>query len=96
MRIPAATKFTLGRVGLFLAFFLVMLVVPVPLSADTALLVRLMVAAVGSAVASWFLLAGWRGDMAVSIERSMSARRTDRENLRAALAGDDERPRQIS
>ncbi|HKE67009.1 MAG TPA: DUF4229 domain-containing protein [Micromonosporaceae bacterium] len=90
MRIPPATKFTLGRIGLFVIIFLVLLAVPMPMSRDAALLVRLMIAAVLSAVASWFLLARWRNEMAATLETSMTKRRSDKERLRAALAGDDD------
>jgi hypothetical protein len=90
VRIPPATKFTVGRIGLFVIIFGMLLAVPFPMSRDAALLVRLMIAAVVSALASWFLLARWRNEMAVTIEKQMSRRRDDKERLRAALAGDDE------
>ncbi len=90
MRIPPATKFTLGRIGLFAILFVILLAIPMPMSRDAGLLVRLMIAAVVSAVASWFLLARWRNEMASTLETSMSKRRVEKEKLRAALAGDDE------
>ena len=90
MKVPPATKFTIGRIALFAIFFVVLLAVPMPMSRDAGLLVRLMIAAVASAVASWFLLTRWRNEMAATIEQSMSKRRADKEKLRAALAGEDE------
>ena len=90
MKIPPATKFTLGRIGLFAILFVILLAVPMPMSRDAGLLVRLMIAAVVSAVASWFLLARWRNEMASTLETSMSKRRVEKEKLRAALAGDDD------
>jgi len=90
VRIPPATKFTLGRIGLFAILFVILLAVPMPMSRDAGLLVRLMIAAVVSAIASWFLLARWRNEMASTLESSMSKRRVEKEKLRAALAGDDD------
>lgn len=90
MKIPPATKFTLGRIGLFAILFVILLAVPMPMSRDAGLLVRLMIAAVVSAIASWFLLARWRNEMASTLETSMSKRRVEKEKLRAALAGDEE------
>jgi len=90
VKIPPATKFSLGRIGLFAIIFVVLLAVPMPMSRDTGLLVRLMIAAIVSAIASWFLLARWRNQMAATLETSMAKRRDEKEKLRAALAGDDE------
>lgn len=82
--ISPATKYTLGRIALFVVVVLVLL----PIKMD--MLVRLMIALVVSMVASWFLLARWRNEMAGTIERSMAKRNVEKEKLRAALAGDDE------
>jgi Na+/melibiose symporter-like transporter len=90
MNIPPATKFTLGRIGLFVAVFVVLLLVPMPGGTDARLFIRLMLAAVISAIASWFLLARWRNEMASTIERSMGRRREEKDRLRAALAGEDD------
>jgi len=90
VKIPPATKFSLGRIGLFAIIFVVLLAVPMPMSRDTGLLVRLMIAAIVSAIASWFLLARWRNQMAATLETSMAKRRDEKEKLRAALAGDDD------
>ena len=90
MSIPPATKYTLGRIGLFVVCLAVTL--PFNFSDDkqTSLLIKLFIAAIVSAVASWFLLARWREEMAGTIERSMSRRKAEKEKLRSALAGDDE------
>jgi hypothetical protein len=89
-RINPATKYTLGRIVLFGLAVLIMLVVPMPGPTDEALLLRLLIAAVVSAIASWFLLARWRAEMAGTIERTMSRRKAEKETLRAALAGEDD------
>ena len=92
MRIPPATKYTLGRIGLFLAAFVLAAFVPLGSDPTTAWFVRIMIAGVVSAIASWFLLARWRNEMASTIERSMGRRRADKERLRSALAGEDDGP----
>lgn len=84
MKIPPATKYSLGRVGLFVLFFVVLL--PVPMD----MLPRLLFALVASAVLSWFALSRWRNEMGATIEKSLAARRAEKEKLRAALAGDDD------
>jgi hypothetical protein len=78
-----AIKYTFGRVGLFVIFFLVLL--PVPLN----FLVRAMIALVASAVLSYFLLARWRNEMAVVISSASQRRVSEKVRLRAALAGDE-------
>jgi hypothetical protein len=79
-----AIKYTFGRVGLFVVFFLLLL--PVPLN----FLVRAMIALVVSAVLSYFLLARWRNEMATVISSASQRRISEKERLRAALAGDEE------
>ncbi len=76
-------KYTLARVGMFVvvAFALI------PLH---DLLLQLLISAVVTSIASLFLLRGWRNEVAGTLERSMSARRLEKERLRSALAGDDE------
>jgi hypothetical protein len=78
-----AIKYTFGRVGLFVVFFLVLL--PVPLN----FLVRAMIALVASAVLSFFLLARWRTEMAEVITSASQRRVSEKDRLRAALAGDE-------
>jgi hypothetical protein len=78
-----AVKYTLGRVGLFLAFALVLW----PLEMNV--LVKLMIAVLASAGVAYFLLRGWRDQMAEQIAAASARRRAERERLRAALAGED-------
>lgn len=86
VKVSPAVKYTLARVGMFVVIALVL----TPLHLD--LLLRLMIALVVTAIASWFLLAKWRNEMADTIGRSMTARKQEKERLRAALAGEDEQP----
>lgn len=78
-----ALKYTLGRFGLFFVILLALL--PLPLN----FLVKAMMALVLSAVASYFLLARWRDEMAARLGDAASKRRVEKERLRAALAGDE-------
>jgi hypothetical protein len=82
--IPPATRYTLGRIGLFVVAFA--LVWPIPID----LFLRLLIAALISGVGSWFLLARSRNQMGVTIEKSLTTRKAKKERLRAALAGDDD------
>ena len=81
----AAVKFTLGRIGLFLAVVLVLLPFPQP-----SLLIKLLIAVVVSFALSWFLLRRWRDQMSVELAGRLERRRAEKAKLRAALAGDDE------
>ncbi len=81
-----ALKYTLGRLGLFAALFVVLLPIPVVES----LLVKAMIALLISAVLSLFLLKRWRDEMAQQLTDAAARRRAERERLRAALAGDDD------
>ncbi|WP_229071742.1 DUF4229 domain-containing protein [Actinoplanes sp. DH11] len=79
-----AIKYTLGRIGLFLAAFVLLL--PTPLN----ILVKAMVAFIVSAVLSLLVLRKWRDEMAEHLG-SVAARRTaEKERLRSALAGDED------
>ncbi|MBO4207536.1 DUF4229 domain-containing protein [Micromonospora echinofusca] len=80
----AAVKYTLGRIGLFVVVFLALLPV------DLNFFLKIMLALVFSAAASFFLLRGWRDEMAEEMAGAAERRRTEKERLRAALAGDDE------
>jgi hypothetical protein len=77
-------KYTLGRIGLFLAVFLVLWPV------DLNILVKLMIAVVFSAALSYFVLRGWREQMADRLATAAERRKADRERLRSALAGEDQ------
>jgi len=76
-------KYTLGRLGLFLLFLVVLL--PTPLN----FFVQMMIAFVLSAVASFFVLTKWRNQMAERLGESAANRKAEKERLRAALAGDE-------
>ena len=78
-----ALKYTLGRIGLFVACALVLL--PVPLN----IWVKLMVAVVVSFALQFVVLRKWRLEMIGQVDASMARRRQDKQRLRAALAGDD-------
>src|SRR3954469_15041344 len=78
-----AVKYTLGRLGLFVLIFVLLL--PLPLN----ILVKAMIALVVSAVASYFLLADWRNQMGERLAGAASRRTAEKQRLRAALAGDE-------
>lgn len=79
----ASVKYTVGRVSLFV--LLVALLWPLRLSLFVTLLLALLV----SSVASFIVLRRWRGEMVGEIDGAVSRRRKRREDLRAALAGDE-------
>jgi hypothetical protein len=78
-----ALKYTLGRLGLFVAVFAALL--PVPLN----ILVKAMIALIASAGFSYFLLAKWRIEMGEQLVAAAQRRRDEKTRLRAALAGDE-------
>lgn len=77
-------KYTLGRLGLFAIVFVLLL--PLPLN----ILVKAMIAFLVSAIASFFLLRGWAGQVGESMASGAARRAAEKERLRAALAGDEE------
>ncbi|MEQ4304835.1 DUF4229 domain-containing protein [Plantactinospora sp. B6F1] len=79
-----AVKYTLGRIGLFLAVALALW--PVEMN----IFLKLMLAVAFSAALAFFLLRGWRDEMAQQLATAAEKRRAERERLRAALAGDDQ------
>ena len=79
-----ALKYTLGRFGLFVVVFALLL--PVPLN----FLVKAMIALVASAAFSYFLLAKWREEMAEHLGSVAERRAAEKQRLRAALAGDED------
>jgi hypothetical protein len=81
--VNATIKYTLGRIGLFLAVLLVLW--PVPLN----IFLKLMVAVLASAGFAFFLLRRWRDEMAQDLANAAQRRRAEKERLRAALAGED-------
>ena len=85
MDVSPAVKYTLARLGLMVAVFI--LLVPVP---GINVLLKLMIAVLVSAVLGWFLLRRMRDDVASQVEQAMERRKDQKEKLRSALAGDDE------
>jgi Protein of unknown function (DUF4229) len=77
-------KYTLGRVGLFVLVALLLWPVPVDL------LVKLMLAIVGSFGLQFVLLRRWRTEMIGQVDQAATRRKATKEQLRAALAGEDE------
>ena len=80
----SAVKYTLGRIGLFLAVMLVLYPVP-----KLSLLVKMLVAVVASAALSWCCLS-----VAGRVRRGAGGpqrRKVEKERLRAALAGERKR-----
>lgn len=80
----AAVKYTLGRIGLFVV------VVAALWPVDIDIFLKLIVALLFSAALSFFLLKGWRDEMAEEMAAAAERRRTEKERLRSALAGDDQ------
>ncbi|MGR6316690.1 DUF4229 domain-containing protein [Micromonospora soli] len=80
----AAVKYTLGRIGLFVGVLAALWFV------DMNPFLRLMLALVFSAALSFFLLRGWRDEMAGEMAEASERRRTEKERLRSALAGEDQ------
>jgi hypothetical protein len=80
----AAIKYTAGRIGLFAAFFAALWFV------DLDIFLKLIVALLLSAVASFFLLGRARDSMAADLADRADRRKAERQRLRAALAGEDE------
>ena len=79
-----AVKYTLGRIGLFVVVFVLLL--PVPLN----IFVKAMIALIASAAFSFFLLAKWREEMAEQLSAAAQRRAEEKKRLRAALAGDED------
>ncbi|MGC4790156.1 DUF4229 domain-containing protein [Micromonospora sp. DT178] len=80
----AAVKYTLGRIGLFVAVLAALWLV------ELNIFIKLMVALAFSAALSFFLLKGWRDEMAEEMATAAERRRAEKERLRSALAGEDE------
>jgi predicted membrane metal-binding protein len=81
-----AMKYSLGRIGIFLLCAIpAVLVLP-----EVNLLLKLLVAMVISAVASFFLLRQWRDEVAERMSSNARRRIEEKERLRSALAGDDD------
>ncbi|SCL17059.1 Protein of unknown function [Micromonospora rhizosphaerae] len=80
----AAVKYTLGRIGLFV------LVLAALWPIEMNIFLRLMLALAFSAALSFFLLRGWRDEMAGEMAESAERRRAEKERLRSALAGEEQ------
>lgn len=79
-----AVKYTLARIGLFLVIALALW----PVNANIFL--KLMLAVIFSAALAYFLLRGWRDEMAQQLATGAARRKAERERLRSALAGEDQ------
>jgi Protein of unknown function (DUF4229) len=79
-------KYSFARIGLFVVVAAVLAVAPVPIN----FLVKLMIAVLVSAVLALFLLRGIRDQVAAQLSGAASRRAQEKEQLRAALAGDDD------
>ena len=82
--VSAAVKYTLGRLGLFVAVLAALWLV------EMNIFIKLMVALAFSAALSFFLLKGWRDEMAEEMAIAAERRRAEKERLRSALAGEDQ------
>ncbi|MCZ7426244.1 DUF4229 domain-containing protein [Micromonospora sp. WMMA1949] len=80
----AALKYTLGRIGLFVAVLAALWFV------DMNMFLRLMLALIFSATLSFFLLKGLRDQMAGEMAEAAERRRVEKDRLRSALAGEDQ------
>lgn len=79
-------QYNLLRLGLFAIALGLVWFLPL------GLLAQLMLAIVASGVASLFLLKRVRDRVAEDLSTGVQRRRAERDRLRSALAGDDERP----
>ncbi|MER7164617.1 DUF4229 domain-containing protein [Micromonospora sp. NPDC000207] len=80
----AAVKYTLGRVGLFVAVLAALWFV------QMSLFLKLLLALVFSAALSFLLLRGLRDQMGEEMAGAAERRRVEKERLRSALAGEDQ------
>jgi len=81
-----AVRYTLARVGLFVAVAAVLFVLPIQVHP----FLRLMIAVLVSAALSFVLLRRLRDEVAVQISAAAKRRAEAKERLRSTLAGDDE------
>jgi hypothetical protein len=79
-------KYSLARVGLFVAVALPL----VFLAPQVNLLLKLMIAVIVSAILAFFFLRGLRDEVAQGMLASRERRMAEKEKLRAALAGEDD------
>jgi hypothetical protein len=79
-------KYTLARLGLFVALAAVLLVLPFTLDP----FLKLGIALIASAILSFFLLRKLRDDVANHLADGARQRADRKEKLRSALAGEDQ------
>jgi hypothetical protein len=84
--VSPVVKYTLARLGLFGLVAAVLLVVPLPLDVFLRLLIALLI----SAVASYFLFKGMRDEVALHLAAAMERRQARKARLQAALAGEED------
>jgi Protein of unknown function (DUF4229) len=77
-------KYSLARIGLFLAVAAILLVIPFELN----ILIKLAIAVLVSALLALFLLRGLRDEVAAQLAGAQQRRAVEKERLRAALADD--------
>lgn len=82
-------KYTLARLGLLAAVFLILVPIPVP---GMSLLVKALLALLITMPLSWFMLRRLRDNASVALAEGAKRRRARRAELRSALAGDDDGP----
>jgi hypothetical protein len=79
-------KYTLARLGLFIAAAAILLVVPIELNP----FLKLGIALIASAILSFFLLRKLRDDVANQLADGARQRADRKEKLRSALAGEED------
>jgi len=80
-------KYTLARLGIFVAVAAALFFLPVPIDP----LLRLLIALLISAVLSYFVLGKLRNQVGEQVAGVVQRRSERKERLRSALAGDDVR-----
>jgi hypothetical protein len=80
-------KYSLARVGLFVAVAAILIAIPLPIN----ILLRLMIAVIVSALLALFLLRGMRNEVAEQMSGTARRRAEEKARLRAALSGDEDR-----
>jgi len=78
-------KYTLARIGLFVAFAAVLLAVPLQLNP----FIKLGIALIASALLSLVLLRRMRDEVAAQLAGAVERRAEQKQKLRDALAGDE-------
>lgn len=79
-------KYTLARLGLFVVVLLALL------PWDFDILLKMMIALLVSAALSYFVLRRWRDEISEQVAGAVERRRTQRDRLHSALAGEEASP----